>query len=208
MIKINVKKVLQEAEIKRNTPKPLPKVKMRYKSPGIATHGVVDEALSIPDVPLSVDVVQKFKRYDSKTNLLHQLEGEYADVRMERNKLSSKICTMVEDGADEGELRNIYHKIESYRIPLQEYYDKIAYVKQHGHLPEVKQEPQHEFTLFELKDQKRKLIDKRCKLQAKLKPSAKSVKPSQLANWQLELEQCNAMYEDVDMRIKKMEGRA
>jgi hypothetical protein len=197
MIKINVKKVLKEAEIKRNTPKPLPKVNIRTKSPGHEiSHAVIDEAVHIA------------APNNSTNSLLHQLEREYADVRMERNKLSSKICTRVEDGADEGELRDIYHKIESYRAALQEYYDKIAYVKQHGHLPEVKQEPEHEFTLFELKDQKRKLIDKRCKLQAKMKPSAKSVKPSQLANWQLELEQCNAMYEDVDMRIKKMEGRA
>lgn len=199
MIKINVKKVLQEAEIKRNTPKPLPKVNIRTKSE--ITHAVVDEAIQDRS-----NVFSKTERFTSL--LLHQLEREYADVRMERNKLSSKICGMVEEGADQSALRAIYHNIESFRVPLQEHYDKIAYVKQHGHLPEVKQESIHEPTLFELKDQKRKLIDKRSKLQAKLKPSAKSTKPTQIANWELELEQCNALYEDVDKRIKKLEGRA
>lgn len=196
MIKINVKKVLKEAEIKRNTPKPLPKVTIRPKSPGHQlSHVIVDEAIHMPPK-------------EPENTLLHQLEREYADVRMERNKLSSQICGLVEGGADQSALRSLYHKIESFRVPLQEHYDKIAYVKQHGHLPEVKPESIHEPTLFELKDQKRKLIDKRSKLQAKLKPSAKATKPTQIANWELELEQCNAMYEDVDNRIKKLEGRA
>jgi len=196
MIKINVKQVLKEAEINRNKPKPLPKVKsVKVKS----------------DVPIAghqLDHIITDEALPEKNDLLHSLEREYADVRMERNKLSSRICTLVEDGADQGILRDLYHKIESYRVPLQQHYDNIAYVKQHGHLPQVKHEPEHEATLYELKDQKRKLIDKRCKLLAKLKPSAKKPKPEQLASWQLELDQCNVMYQDVEVRIKKMEGRA
>lgn len=115
---------------------------------------------------------------------------------------------MVEGGASQDDLKDLYQKIEAFRIPLQQHYDKIAYVKQHGHLPEADTESVHEETLFELKDKKRKLVDKRCKLQRKLTASAKPSKPEQVANWELELEQATAEYNDVERRIKILEGKA
>jgi hypothetical protein len=139
--------------------------------------------------------------------LLQKLESEYSDVRLERDKLSTRISFMVEEGATPSQLMHHYNEIESYRIPLQQYYDKIDYVKRNGHLP-GESDPEQEKTLFELKDQKRKLVDKRCKLQVKLKPSAKAQKPERLIMWQLELEQANSEYEDVEVRIKKMSGKA
>jgi len=128
-------------------------------------------------------------------------------VRMERDKLSTKISFMVEEGATPDQLKYHYNDIESYRQTLMDYYDKIEYVKRHGCLP-AESDPDQEKTLFELKDQKRKLVDKRCKLQAKLTPSAKAQKSERLILWQLELEQANAEYNDVEARIKKMSGKA
>lgn len=215
-MKFNVNKVLHEAEIERQKPKPLPKVRIKSKST-IGNHEVVipspgaakRQAVSEPTEPISIDqeMIDSGKVYVEEQVLLHQLEREYADIRMERNKLSSLISTMVEEGATQEQLREHYEKIEAFRIPLQQHYDKIKYVKQHGALPEIKSDAKSEETLFELKDKKRKLIDKRCKLQKKLVASAKPSKPEQIANWELELEQATAEYNDVEKRIKQMEGR-
>ncbi|HMG92608.1 MAG TPA: hypothetical protein VK589_21270 [Chryseolinea sp.] len=200
MIKLNVNKVLEQREIERQKPKPLPKLRIKGSTRSPIAQKILDETHS--------EVTDFVKEYGDEKVLLHQLEREYGEIRMERNKLSSQICMMVEGGASQEQLKDLYQQIEGYRIPLQQHYDKIAFVKQHGALPEIKTEAHHEETIFELKDKKRKLVDKRCKLQIKLQKSAKPSKPAQVANWELELEKANAEYNDVERRLKVMEGKA
>lgn len=218
MKRFNVNKVLLDAEAERQKPKPLPKIRIKKKSDTAifarlegGDHHPMNDLYLINEPTGPIDASKlgyKIISTEEDNTLLYQLEREYADIRMERNKLSSQISIMVEGGATQEALKELYHKIEGYRGALQSHYDKIKYVKQHGQLPEIKSDAQSEETLFELKDKKRRLIDKRCKLQSKLKVSAKPSKPVQIATWELELEQANAEYNDVEKRIKKMEGRA
>lgn len=82
---------------------------------------------------------------------------------------------------------------------------KIAYVKQHGKLPEVKVH-QEDSSLAGLKEAKRKLNDLICKTKAKLKPSAKPAKESKLLEWQMKLEVAETKRALIDQQIKQMEN--
>jgi hypothetical protein len=198
MIRINVQKVLTEAEQERNAPRELPRVKRSYQVEQEESPG--SQCNQVPPVASAIGTVPRIE------NLIFELEREFADMRTERAKLSTHIYRLVENGASKTDLMEQYDKIEAYRVPLQQHYDKIAYVKLHGHLPEVATESKEE-TLFELKDKKRKLVDKRCKLSAKLKVSGKPSRPVQLASWQIELELATAEYQEVEKKIKQLEGR-
>ena len=141
-----------------------------------------------------------------KTNLLSSLEIEYNSVMKERKILSSQIWKMVENGASKEELATHYDRIESYRPTLQKLYDDKNHVKQYGKLPEVQETNQDPETIAGLKLKKRSLIDKRCKLKAKL---AKKVSaPEKYVQWELELAQTEAMVIDVQNTIKQLEGKA
>lgn len=203
---LSVSKVIKEAAIQRAKPKPLPKVVMKVKVVKPEINITVDDSQWVEKSNVLLEQVQQLNN-DIERTLLQKLESEYSDVRMERDKLSTRISFLVEEGATPERLMQHYNEIESYRQPLKDYYDKIEYIKRNGCLP-AESDPDQEKTLFELKDQKRKLVDKRCKLQVKLKPSAKAQKPERLIMWQLELEQANAEYEEVEKLIKKMSGKA
>jgi hypothetical protein len=198
MIKLNVNQVLREADAERRKPKPLPKVAVKKARP--AGRAAVDK-------PIDQQEATSTDRQDDPT--LRILEREYLDVRMQRSKESSKIVSMVEAGAPQEDLRLQYEKIESYRSEIRSKYDQLSYYKQHGQLPArpVEEKETKTYTLYELKDRKRKLIDRRCKLQAKLKPSGKPSKPFQIATWQMELDQSTAEYELICDEIKRLDGK-
>lgn len=199
MLKLNTQKVLKQAEEERNRPKPLPKIKAiqpRIPQPGSKP---VTQAIDSMLDPSSIHVTD-----------LSMAEREYSDLRQERNKLSTTISFKVEQGASTEDLKSLYEQIESFRDLIRSAYDKISRIKNGPANPTtVDVAPVGEAqSLFELKDQKRKLVDKRCKLQAKLKGSAKPSRPDQIAAWTLELEQANAQYNDLEQRIRKLEGKA
>lgn len=200
MIRINVKETLKAAEEAKNAPKPLPKVVVigrdaSFKASGPSQPAPVEEiqppALPIPD-------------HDA---LIQSLEREFNAIKLERNKLSSQIWKMVENSASQSELYDHYHKIEAYRPQLQALYDKIDFVKLHGHLPEVKEEQKPEETLYYLKDLKKRLSDKRCKLQKKIQLS-EAKNPTKVSDWHIALDLAEAEYEAVELKIKKLEGKA
>lgn len=209
MKSIVIKEVHERIAIERAKPKPKVVIQRNLQGRQLADNGKGLGTVKDAGLPDGKAVHSEIKEQAiAHNNILHQLEREYADTRMERDKLSSQIWRMVQDNSTQEQLRAHYEKIESYRIPLQQHYDKIAYVKQHGHLPEIKAEPHQDKSLLELKFEKRTLSDKRCKLAKKLKISAKPSKPEQIAFWQMELEQATARYHDVELKIKKMEGKA
>jgi len=207
-LKFNTQKVLQDAQAERDRPKPLPKIKAVS----------ILQTITKPSIVISADATQAIESLTAAsagiTNLeLSVAEREYADIRQERNKLSTTISFRVEEGASPQDLKDLYEKIEAFRDPIRQAYDRIKHIKQFGSVPSVVPasqpgSPVHEYSIFELRDQKRKLVDRRCKLAAKLKPSAKPSKPEQIAEWTLELEQANAQYADVEAKIKKLEGQA
>lgn len=197
------KEVLKQAAIEKRKPRPKPVIEVGNSSSKFQVSGVEEK----PNIEIKLDT-EGLKPLNSaiKDTLLLQLENEYAVVFKERNILSTEIYRMVENGATQGELASHYKKIESYRPALIDYYNKIKYVKQHGHLPEASDvvSPMSEApkSLLELKDIRSKLIDKRCKLKAKLKPSATPSKADQVVFWELELAQAEAEYQNVQERIK------
>jgi hypothetical protein len=186
--------VLKQAAVERLKPKPKPVIEV-----GSSKLVVVSE----PEPHVEEQAEQPTT---NNQQLLPQLEREQAQLLTERAKLSSQIWKLVANGASQDELKLHYERIEAFRQPLIDHYDKIAYVKKHGSLPEVPTTTnQQPTTLLELRELKRKLSDKRCKLKVKLQPSAKPSKPDQLLNWQMELAQAEAQYADVEERIKQMQ---
>lgn len=140
---------------------------------------------------------------ETRSELRGELWKEYDEVMLERNKLSSQIYDMVEDGATQEQLKQHYDNIESYRPALQELFDRARHVDRYGKLPEPKAQENPSLDLLTLKDQKKKLIDRRCKLQAKIK-KGEAKNPDRVIAWQLELEQANAEYNHVDDQLKKL----
>jgi len=199
-MRINVSKVLKQAAEQKL--KPRPSVKIRTKTVQIqpepenargadqdVTHAMIPERSAVSD------------------SLLHQLESEYATIRKERAILSSSIARRVHEGASQEELKELYHKIESYRPSLQDYYDKIAYVKQHGRLPDPPAEHTQDKGLLELREMKRSLINRRSKLNVSI-GKAKAISAEKVLSLQLQLDRLDAEYRDVELKIKKLEGKA
>lgn len=212
---IKPNEVLRTIAIEKAKPKQLPKVKVnrrggkskkKFSSGGLShDYMVIDEAL--PGV--------------AAASQIKQLEREYYGLRLERNKLSTQISYLVEEGATQGVLADHYQKIKNLRSAIKPYYEKIQHFKKFGSLPAVETaklsspsaisslsaEDRH-VKLLELKDKKRKLVDKRSKLKPKLRQSAKPAKPSKIIEWQQELDMANLEYDAVERQIKELEGKA
>lgn len=141
--------------------------------------------------------------------LEQELWQEYNDqFVIPMKKLSSQIAHMVERGATQQELADHYASIESYRPGRIVLYDKIQHLKQYGQLPAAPEPAEENLDPYFLKDRKKKLVDKRCKLNAKLKTSAKASKPEKILEWEQELAQANIEYSEVVEKIKQVEGKA
>jgi hypothetical protein len=195
MIEINVKEVLRARDQKA---KPRPLIETT-SSPEVNSQKEVSEPtekVSEPKPPVIDDA-----------HLASKYWGAFNAIKIERNKLSSQIHTMVARGATKSELKGHYQKIESYRPHLVEAFDLARFVERHGNIPEEKKVENRPVDLFSLKDERRKLIDKRCKLQKKIK-EGKAKNPTRIAEWELELDQANAAHKLVDEKIKELEGRA
>lgn len=144
-------------------------------------------------------------RSEAKKFLSEQCWEEYNTVRIEQAQMSNRIALMVANGASKQELADLHAEIESYRPELQRLFHVARHVDQYGVLPELKVEKQMPSDIFSLKDQKRKLVDVRCKLAKKIKQG--SLKEHKVIEWQLELEKANAEYNQVDEQLKKLEGK-
>lgn len=146
-------------------------------------------------------------REENKTDLEKQLWIEFDALKVERDKLSTQIWKMVENGATQAELKAHYEQIESYRPGLIALYDKINHVKQYGALPAAPEPEEENLDPYYLKDRKKKLVDKRCKLRAKLKTSATPSKPAKILEWEQELAQADLEYQEVEDKLKRVAGK-
>lgn len=137
----------------------------------------------------------KFQR----SALSQQCWSDFNDLRIEQAKEANKIHDLVASRASKDVIKALYEKVESYRPELIELYRRAKHVDQYGKLPEA-QKPEGD-DIYSLKDQKRKLIDKRCKLQVKIK-KGEATNAKKLTEWQLELEMANTEYKAVENKLK------
>jgi hypothetical protein len=193
MIRIKVKEVLQKSEAEKHQQKPAIKIVVHRSTP----------------TPPSIERVQKEAaiheiKGGTKTDLLNHEWSEYKKISLDRKKLSKSIAVMVADGATKDELRSLYDKIQSLLEDGAEVYDRIQHIEQYGTLP---QPAAPNVDLILLKDQRKKLVDLRCKLATKVE-NGEITKHKRLQQWQLDLDKANAEYLLVDEKIKKLEGKA
>lgn len=144
---------------------------------------------------------------ENASDLERQLWIEFNAIKTERNKASSQIWKMVENGATQAELAEHYELIESFRPGLIALYDKIQHVKQYGALPAAPEPEEENLDPYYLKFRKKKLVDKRCKLRAKLKTSATPSKPAKILEWEQELALADMEYKEVEEKLKQIEGK-
>lgn len=144
-------------------------------------------------------------RAEAKQTLKAQAWHEFNKVLLERKKLSSESYDLVEDGATNATIMEHYHKIKGYQPVLANLFDVARHVEQYGSVPEEKKEDERPADIYSLKDQLRKLIDQRCKLNSKIKRGHKS--QAKVIEWQLELDIANAQYQEVDGKLKTLQGK-
>ncbi|MBZ0245142.1 MAG: hypothetical protein K8H85_04270 [Cyclobacteriaceae bacterium] len=155
---------------------------------------------------ISSSIVSRVKE-ENASDLERQLWIEFNAIKTERNKASSQIWKMVENGATQAELAEHYELIESFRPGLIALYDKIQHVKQYGALPAAPEPAEENLDPYFLKDRKKKLVDKRCKLRAKLRTRANPSKPAKILEWEQELALADMEYKEVEEKLKQIEGK-
>jgi seryl-tRNA synthetase len=199
MIEINVKEVLQKKEQDKLNQKPRPKIELSES----ATHD-----------PVVIDVVQKalqenvIKRTlgEVKSDIVKSLYVDFTAALNERNKLSTSIAHEVERDADQGALKNLYNRIESYRPSLQDLWHKIKKAER-GEVPAQEKDPALTALLkskwAELIVERDQLIDKRHKLKKKIAMKA-SQNPAKYAEWELELQKADARFNDIVQQIAEV----
>lgn len=189
MICIDVNKVLHEASVKKE----------------LIIEIIVDdnpEEQSEEIQEITIDNSER-EEIDLKSALMADLDQQHRDIYIERCKLSNKYMPMIDEGASQSMLASHYEKIESFTRELQQIFITRRFVEQNGRLPSQKtaNDIVDNTNLYALKDRKRKLSDKKCKLAAKLKVNtAKGVK--NIEKWSIELDKAIAEY---DMVCKKIE---
>lgn len=200
MITIDVTEVLAAADKAKRSPKPVPEIRL-------VSGARLPRKKRVKKKPVVVDPDVEKALPEPQSELLQSLYREFSALKVERNRLSTEIAHLVENGAPQERLKEQYDKIEGYRPRLQDLYDKIEYVSQHGELPVVPETPEEPETLASLKLKKESLIDERYKLRKKLqKRVAKN--PQRCIDWELRLAQADIEYQDICERIKQMEGKA
>jgi hypothetical protein len=193
MIRINPKEVLQRAETEKAQQKPAIK---------ITVHRLPVQTKSVEQAYKDATIHQI--QSGTKTDLLNHEWSEYKSIALDRKKLSKSIATLVEDGASKSDLQTLYQRIDNLLKDGAEVYDRIQHVDQYGKLPDA---TTPNVDLILMKDQRKKLVDLRCKLAKKLE-NGQLMNHKRVPMWQLELDQANAEYLLVDEKIKKLEGKA
>lgn len=137
--------------------------------------------------------------------LLIDLDNQDNEIRIARAKLTNQYNPMIRAGASRLELKSHYQKIESLTGHLKDIFNKRRYVKKFGRLPDQGGTKQSILTnnILALKDKKRKLTDKRCKLAKKIKVG-EATNAKKLNIWKLEMDQANREYEMTCDKIKQL----
>jgi hypothetical protein len=140
-----------------------------------------------------------------KDALINDLDIQERELRIERAKMSNEYHAMIESGASQGEFAANYQKIESVSSQIREVYDARDHVYRFGRLPGMgsAQSSMSTSDLLALKDLRRSLINRRCKIKDKLE-IGKAKNPNRLANWKLELDKLDTEYFVVQQKINEL----
>ena len=161
-----------------------------------------------PEIAEKYEIEEETVDYRGKAEIIAELTHEMRELRIARARLSNKIAPMVRSGATQEALAALASDIQSYTDRMKVVYDKMQHVERYGMLPKPKEpdkSPLESADLMELRKYARRLVDKRCKLQAKLKPNGKvPVNDARIALWQMELEKSDAEYRAVKEKIRKL----
>jgi predicted nucleic acid-binding Zn-ribbon protein len=214
-MKINVHAVLARGEQRRKEAKPLPKI-----------------VIHKPGVDNCKPVIKKAIPPNDRDLILTELETEFAKIKKERAKLSTKTTAIVngiisklqkEGNAvvlafRKGEipvpaLKEHYVAIQELTDQLKVIYDKIEYVKSNGELPK---EPEHGITVTngEGPDVKaihydiRRLDDLICKTKDKITQATAGLKkpknPERMATWHMKITMAEAERDELKHKLKRM----
>jgi len=206
--------------------------KNREKKPEIEVKSIevveVIDYMPVPTQPFrgpSMKTLQGFSRTSAETlgwlsqntktegnqlkgDIIAELELQMRNIRVARARVSNKYPEMIRRGASAAELATNHAEIESYSDEMKDIYSRIRYVERYGSLPDREpagQDPAESDNIIEVKKMLRALVDKRCKLQKKLEPSAKTPKnPDRFTTWSLELDQVQAEYDQVKARYNDL----
>lgn len=208
MLKFNTKQVLANAEEEKKKPKPLPKISIKRTSQSPEQCSTQQQGGIYNIDKVMMHITHQRVAEEIKTDLVSKCWHDYNEVLIERKKLSSMIWRMVADGATTAQLKEHYEKIESYKSQLGELFDRARYAERTGQLPEVIRDIStgQPADISSLKYEKKKKSEKRSKLKVKIERGRATNAPK-LAEWELELDQVEAEYNNLEERIKKMEGK-
>lgn len=131
---------------------------------------------------------------------------DYNSLRIEQARVANGIHELISRRAGKEEIAAMYARIESYRDDLVKLYHDARYTEQHGKAPTQPQPDKPKIEVALLKQQKRSLSDKRCKLQVKIE-KGKATNSKNLVKWEEELAIANLEYDNLVQRIKEIEGK-
>lgn len=156
----------------------------------------------------NMEWVERVPTRSNQKKLSDECWAEYNELRIEQAKVANEIHDLVERDASKKEIADLYARVESFRPDLITLFERARHAEQYGALPPVQDKPiASAADILSLKDQKRKLVDKRCKLQAKIKKGG-SLNSPKVLEWQMEFDLAEIEYNDIDERLKKLEGKA
>jgi predicted nucleic acid-binding Zn-ribbon protein len=210
-MKINVHAVLT----RNKEVKPLPKIVIH--KPGVGNHKLV---------------IKKAPASNERDLILCELEAEFAKIKKERAKLSTKTTTIVNaiisklqkegnavvQAFRKGEipvpaLKEHYAAIQELTDQLKVIYDKIEYVKTNGELPK---EPEHGITVTNgdspdikaIHYEIRRLDDLICKTKDKMTQATAGLKkpknPERMATWHMKITMAEAERDELKHKLKRM----
>lgn len=144
--------------------------------------------------------------WTQKEQILKELEQEYRDIKRQRASLSNQYPKLVRENTGPEDLASHYMRIEAYTDQLKEIWTKKKHVELHGELPQDPRDQgidENAENLPALREKRRRLVDKRCKLKGKIE---KSIRPdsSKVQEWRLALDQADVEYNEIDQTIKRL----
>jgi predicted nucleic acid-binding Zn-ribbon protein len=215
-MKINVHAVLAREEQRKKEAKPVPKIVIH--KPGVDNFKPIIKK-AIPPI-------------NDRELILTALETEFAKIKKERAKLSTKTTAIVNgiisklqkegnavvQAFRKGEipvpaLKEHYAAIQELTDQLKVIYDKIEYVKTNGELPK---EPEHGITVSNgdspdikaIHYEIRRLDDLICKTKDKITQATAGLKkpknPERMATWHMKITMAEAERDEMKHKLKRM----
>ena len=143
--------------------------------------------------------------------ILSQIEIDEIRIRKERAKLSNHYHQLEEDKAPIEDFARNYAAIESHTDELKRLWLRKKHVLSHGNdinRPVEKMSAETELILSNLKHQKRRLIDKKSKLNTKIKTAHGTANPAKNeARWTQELQTVEMDIQILEKRIKQIDEK-